>query len=120
MKASTKIRIWSAAAVLAVGTLVGGAVIAKSVSGFQFRCSDSCTRTAPASPRAPLSSSYAPVIKGVLPEVVSVSSSKMVHPHRVACEPFSNDPFFQQFFGDQAPRLQNSHSPNANRVWDQA
>ena len=69
-------------------------------------------------PGAPPATSYAPVIKGVLPEVVSVSSSKMVHQTEIALNPFSNDPLFQQFFGRSGARLSNSNSPNANRDWD--
>ena len=52
------------------------------------------------------SSSYAPVVKNVLPSVVNISSSKVV---KARHEMSQMDPFFQQFSGDaqgpfQAPR----------------
>lgn len=102
MKASTKIRIWSAVAVLAIATLVGGAVIAKASRASSSDAPILAPPLANVAPVASLSSTYAPVIKGVLPEVVSVSSSKIVHPTE-STQPFSNDPLFRQFFGDQAP-----------------
>jgi serine protease Do len=44
---------------------------------------------------------YAPLLKPVLPAVVSITSSRLV---KVPQSPFFNDPFFQQFFGGQTPR----------------
>jgi serine protease Do len=105
MKASTKIGIWSAAAVFATGTLVGGVAIAKTSRASSSDAPILAPALAAASPAAPLSSSYAPVIKGVLPEVVSISSSKIVR-QTESTQPFSNDPAFRQFFGDQAPGLE--------------
>jgi serine protease Do len=102
MNFGTRIRIWSAAAVLATGTLIGGVVIAKTQRASSSDAPILAPARAAAAPVAPLSSSYASVIKGVLPEVVSVTSSKIVHPTE-SMQPFSNDPFFRQFFGDQAP-----------------
>jgi serine protease Do len=58
----------------------------------------------------PSKSSYAPLVKEVLPSVVNVSSSKVVHNHRESAEEMPMDPFFRQFFGQdgngrgQAPR----------------
>jgi serine protease Do len=54
----------------------------------------------------PSRSSYAPVLKNVLPSVVNISSSKVV---KARHEMSQMNPFFQQFFGDgqgpfQAPR----------------
>jgi len=46
-------------------------------------------------------SGYAPVLKPVLPAVVSITSSRVV---KVPEQPFFNDPFFQQFFGGQMPQ----------------
>jgi serine protease Do len=102
MRVSTKIQIWCAAAVLAAGTLIGGAVIAKAQRASNSDAPVLAPALAGTAPVAPLSSSYASVIKGVLPEVVSVASSKIVHPTE-STQPFSNDPLFRQFFGDQAP-----------------
>jgi serine protease Do len=44
---------------------------------------------------------FAPVLKPALPTVVSITSSRVV---KVPQIPFFNDPFFQQFFGGQAPQ----------------
>jgi serine protease Do len=102
MRVSTKSQIWCSAAVLAVGTLIGGSVIAKTQRASSSDAPILAPALASTAPVAPLSSSYASVIKGVLPEVVSVASSKIVHPTE-STQPFSNNPLFRQFFGDQAP-----------------
>ena len=53
----------------------------------------------------PSKTGFAPVVKGVLPDVVNISTSKVVK----AGSPFSGEqqddlpPFFQQFFGQQFP-----------------
>jgi serine protease Do len=44
---------------------------------------------------------FAPMLQPLLPAVVSITSSRVV---KVPQSPFFNDPFFQQFFGGQAPR----------------
>lgn len=44
---------------------------------------------------------FAPILKPVLPAVVSILSSRVVKTPQM---PFFNDPFFQQFFGGQFPR----------------
>jgi len=48
---------------------------------------------------APSKTSYAPIVKAVLPSVVNISSSKVVHPREESAEPMPMDPFFRQFFG---------------------
>ncbi|HLZ54942.1 MAG TPA: trypsin-like peptidase domain-containing protein, partial [Verrucomicrobiae bacterium] len=47
--------------------------------------------------------SFSPVIKKAAPCVVYIYSTRIVHlrPYR---NPFLNDPFFRQFFGDQSPQ----------------
>lgn len=47
------------------------------------------------------STGFAPVLKPVLPAVVSVASSRIV---KIPQNQFFNDPFFQQFFGHQFQR----------------
>lgn len=47
---------------------------------------------------------FADVVKPVLPAVVNISSSRLVKPQGNQLNPFFNDPFFQQFFGGQAPQ----------------
>jgi serine protease Do len=48
----------------------------------------------------PSKSSFAPVVKSVLPSVVNISSSKMVHSRMESSEGMPMDPFFRQFFGE--------------------
>ena len=54
-----------------------------------------------------LGTSFAPVVKKVAPSVVNIYSTHIIHmrPYR---NPFFNDPWFRQFFGDQS-------GPNDNR-----
>ena len=47
----------------------------------------------------PTKSSYAPLIKEVLPSVVNISSSKVVHNRMSSEDDMQMDPFFRQFFG---------------------
>src|SRR5271154_922687 len=47
----------------------------------------------------PSKTSYAPVVKTVLPSVVNISSSKVVHAREESAEQMPMDPFFRQFFG---------------------
>ena len=47
----------------------------------------------------PTKSSYAPLIKEVLPSVVNISSSKVVHNRMSSEDGMQMDPFFRQFFG---------------------
>jgi len=49
----------------------------------------------------PSKSSYAPLIKEVLPSVVNISSSKVVHNRMSSEEGMPMDPFFRQFFGQE-------------------
>jgi len=48
--------------------------------------------------RAQISMSFAPVVKQVTPAVVSIYAGRIVN---TRVSPFANDPFFQQFFGDE-------------------
>jgi serine protease Do len=48
--------------------------------------------------------SYADVVARVAPAVVTVRAEKRVRPAQQ--QPFVDDPFFRQFFGDRAPRAQ--------------
>jgi serine protease Do len=45
---------------------------------------------------------FAPILQPALPAVVSIISSRIVKTPQM---PFFNDPFFQQFFGGQMPRV---------------
>jgi len=80
--------------------LVGGSLIARASHAASSEAPILAPALATVVPTASLASSYAPVIKGVLPEVVSVLSSRVVRPTE-SDQPFSNGPLFQQFFGGQ-------------------
>jgi serine protease Do len=64
----------------------------------------------------PSRTGFAPVVKGVLPDVVNISTSKVVR--AAAAEDFSDQmpPFFQQFFGQQfgGPDSDNRRGPNSD------
>ncbi|HTX21624.1 MAG TPA: DegQ family serine endoprotease [Candidatus Aquilonibacter sp.] len=47
--------------------------------------------------------SYASIVKKAAPSVVNIYSTTIVHMRQRYWNPFYNDPFFQQFFGEQAP-----------------
>jgi serine protease Do len=51
---------------------------------------------------AKLGTSFAPIVKKAAPSVVNIYSTRIIH-ERPMMNPFQNDPFFRQFFGDQAP-----------------
>lgn len=51
----------------------------------------------------PSHSSYAPVLKNVLPSVVNISSSKVVKAQKMDQQLQQMDPFFRQFFGNDSP-----------------
>jgi serine protease Do len=105
-KLNREIRIWTAAAVLVAGGMVGGTVVAKTMS--HNPAVEEPIFALPAANAAhlgPLTTSYAPIIKGVLPEVVSITSSREVKTSD-SMQGSQNDPMFRQFFGDQAPDSQ--------------
>ncbi len=52
-------------------------------------------------PLGTFANGFAAVLKPALPAVVNVHSSKVVKPRSNQMMPFFNDPFFQQFFGNQ-------------------
>ena len=53
----------------------------------------------------PSKTGFAPVVKGVLPDVVNISTSKMVHALNQFSDSDEMPPFFQQFFGQQFPGM---------------
>jgi serine protease Do len=101
-KLNREIRIWTAAAVLVAGATIGGSVVAKTMSHDSVAEAPIFAMPAANAPHVgSLTTSYAPIIKGVLPEVVSITSSRMVKTDD-SMEGSSNSPF-QQFFGNQMP-----------------
>ncbi len=92
----------------------GGAAALEAVRGTKKLISAKTATSASASPSAnvraslkladsnegPSKTSFAPVVKAVLPTVVNISSSKVVRAPNQLSGPMFMDPFFQQFFGD--------------------
>jgi serine protease Do len=56
--------------------------------------------SSPAAERVSFAAGFAPIVQPDLPAVVNISTSKMVKAD-ASENPFSNDPFFRQFFGNQ-------------------
>ncbi len=87
-------------AVLALGFALGAAGL-----GLAHTTEKSLSSNPPATLKladpgeGPSKSSYAPLVKEVLPSVVNISSSKVVHNRMSSEEGMPMDPFFRQFFG---------------------
>jgi serine protease Do len=58
--------------------------------------------TTPVNRDARPATSFAPMVRKVAPSVVNIYSTRIVH-QRPLRSPFSNDPLFRQFLGDQFP-----------------
>lgn len=58
-------------------------------------------QSTPINREAKLDLSFAPVVKKVQPSVVNIYSTTIIHMRQKYWNPFYNDPFFQQFFGNQ-------------------
>lgn len=100
------IRRWVAVLVI-LAAVAGGVFLAVGVrnwsSGSVYGAPRIPVTVAPAQPPVPLSdfaNGFASVLKPALPAVVNIHSSKVVR-QRNQGMPFFNDPFFQQFFGNQ-------------------
>ncbi len=86
-------------AVLALGFALGAAGLGLAHSTERSLSTNPPATLKLADPgEGPSKSSYAPLIKEVLPSVVNISSSKVVH-NRMSSEEMPMDPFFRQFFG---------------------
>lgn len=93
------------AVVFAVGGLLG--VCAVAWTGHSLSTSSKIVpmfvARGPAAADANTSMGFASILKPALPAVVSIASSRIVKVPQMSM-PFFNDPFFQQFFGNQSPR----------------
>jgi len=82
--------------------------------------------SSPAAERVSFAAGFAPIVQPDLPAVVNISTSKMVKAE-TAENPFENDPFFRQFFGNgqgngngnqfgqQGPGQQQEQQPQQQR-----
>jgi serine protease Do len=59
---------------------------------------------------------FAPVVKASLPAVVNISSTKVIK-NRGQQIPFSNDPFFQQFFGPDGGKQFQQQQPREQKEY---
>jgi serine protease Do len=105
---------------LAAALVIGGALawaITSSSRTVLGAGSPVMLRIAGNSPAGPVNfnEGFASVVEPLLPAVVNISTSKVVKSQRGE-NPFSNDPFFRQFFGNpfgdgnEQPREQREHS----------
>ncbi len=99
----------SVAAVLGICILAAGAALAFGISswtghpvfGSSYAIPVYIGQSKAAGAAPPSGTGFAPILEPALPAVVSITSSRVV---KAPQSPFFNDPFFQQFFGDQFPR----------------
>ena len=116
----TRWKIWDKpkAMMLAMILLVGGAGFGVARAG-QALFSGSSSRASmkfadPA--EGPSKTGFAPVVKAVLPDVVNISTSKVVRGEAEQLpEGMFNDPFFRQFFGQGPENRQQFQSPRSQR-----
>ncbi len=102
---------FSRPASLALGLVLGvaGAGFAHTIQRVAVNAKATATEKADANPPAtlkladsnegPSKTSFAPVVKAVLPSVVNISSSKVVKASAEGMEQLQMDPMFRQFFG---------------------
>ena len=92
--------------VFGVFTVVAGAAVVLAVSHFNSWGREAqplfSVSATPVNRDPRLGTSYAPIVKKVAPSVVNIYSTRFVK-ERPMQNPFLNDPFFRQFFGNQFP-----------------
>lgn len=91
--------VMSKPALLVAGLVLGVASFGIAQSAKKAVTNPPATLKFADSSEAPSKSSYAPVLKNVLPSVVNISSSKVVKADKQMRQ-LQMDPFFRQFFGD--------------------
>jgi serine protease Do len=99
MNATRFSRKWTGA-VLALALTVGatGYAVARATEGLTGARVHASLKIADPS-EGPSRTGFAPIVKQVLPNVVNISSSKVVRTPNQMPEGMQSDPFFQQFFG---------------------
>jgi serine protease Do len=103
MKFTRKFGIWASSIALLGVTAIGG-VFAKTHAGGTTEAPIFSHPTGNAPVPAPMTGSYAPLLKEALPEVVNIASSRTVKREAVDdSNPLFDDPFLRQFFGDRTP-----------------
>jgi serine protease Do len=87
-----RLPIWLTCFVLAITLIIGGVANPAAAS------TGAADTAAADQPKAALQTSFAPVVKKVMPSIVNIFSSRKVETQ----SQFSNDLFFRRFFGDQS------------------
>jgi serine protease Do len=115
------IRRWVATLVI-LAALIGGGVLAlglRNWSGGTVMGAGNLPvtmgRDASPVPLGNFANGFSSVLKPALPAVVNIHSSKVVKQRGNGMGPFQNDPFFQQFFGDQFGQGQGQAQPRSQR-----
>src|ERR1700756_5533776 len=106
-----QIRRWAATVIL-LAALIGGGLLASSLKNWTGHAVvGAAPVTVPMAKEAlPISlgsftNGFSSVLKPALPAVVNIHTSKVVK-QKPGMNPFGNDPFFRQFFGDQFGQAQ--------------
>jgi serine protease Do len=103
-------------AVVALGFVLGGAGLGLAHTAEKSLSSNPPATLKLADPsEGPSKSSYAPLVKEVLPSVVNISSSKVVHNRMSSEEGMPMDPFFRQFFGQDGNEGGHFNAPRDSR-----
>jgi len=103
-------------ALLALGFVLGAAGLGLAHTTEKVLSSNPPATLKLADPgEGPSKSSYAPLIKEVLPSVVNISSSKVVHNRMNSDDQMPMDPFFRQFFGQDGPGDGRFQQPRDSR-----
>jgi len=112
-----QVRRWVATLVI-VAALVGGGILAQGLRNWTGgtvmgaeKLGVTMGRDASPVSLGNFANGFSSVLKPALPAVVNIHSSKVVKQRGNGMGPFQNDPFFQQFFGDQFGQAQ----PKAQR-----
>jgi len=94
------------AIVVALILIAGAAGLGMARAGQSFLSSGLHASLKMADPaEGPSKTGFAPMVKGVLPDVVNISTSKVIKGSEQQMGPDDIPPFFQQFFGQQMPGM---------------
>jgi serine protease Do len=95
--------VWLAAIAIAAALAVGGLAGQMTRGGPVFTVA-AATPDTDTRPGVGMRSSFAPIVKLAAPSVVNIWSSRVVK-NNESNNPFLQDPFFRQFFGNQHPQV---------------
>ncbi len=105
----------STAALLAVIAMLVGALVVTITTTHRVPIFLDTAHAATANAEMPFTT-FAPVVKRVVPAVVNISSSKVVKDQGDEGNGIFNDPLFRQFFGNRAPQQEQPRSQRATSL----